>query len=55
MDEQVASPIIWRDEAETLVVTEPLDGSRCHALTFDPTFRTLGLGRPDGPEQTRET
>src|SRR5689334_18615555 len=27
MDEQIAPPIVRRDEAETLVVTEPLDGS----------------------------
>src|ERR1700722_12775407 len=30
MDEKVAAAVIWSDEAEALVVAEPLDSSRCH-------------------------
>src|SRR5207248_3325189 len=32
MDEQVTPAIVGRDEAEALVVAEPLDGTRCHLL-----------------------
>src|SRR5437588_5432020 len=44
VNEQVAPAVIGRDEAEALVVAEPLDGTRCHELPFcvnDPA---------DGPE-----
>src|SRR3954454_4402897 len=30
VDEQVLAPVLGSDEAEALVVVEPLDGSRCH-------------------------
>src|SRR5580704_443130 len=40
MNEQVAPAVIGRDEAEALVVAEPLDGTRCHVLPLDACYRT---------------
>src|SRR3954447_18848904 len=35
VDEEVLAALVWRDEAESLVVVEPLDGSCCH-VNFPP-------------------
>src|ERR1700689_2124218 len=43
MDEKVAPAVVGRDEAEALLVAEPLDGSRCHVLPFGAAdLRTAG-------------
>src|SRR5437763_1656174 len=48
MHEQVPRSIVGRDEAEALVVAEPLDGTRCHVLPFDAaTFGHIGAA-PEG-------
>src|SRR4051794_36785432 len=33
VDEQVLATLVRRDEAEALVVVEPLDGSGCHVIS----------------------
>src|SRR5579862_9009379 len=46
MDEQVPSSIIRRDEAEALVVAEPLDGSRSHVSAFPSSCSIDQSGGP---------
>src|SRR6185312_1052758 len=53
VDEQIAPAVIGRDEAEALVVAEPLYGSRCHLLPLCCDSGTSGCG-PEGPDR-RET
>src|SRR5437764_9554365 len=50
MDEQITPSIVRRDEAEALVVAEPLDGTRCHLLPFECHFRTH-RAVPESPDQ----
>src|SRR4051794_17756912 len=46
MDERILPALIGRDEAEALVVAEPLDGSGCHRSLL-PTGCTGPFARPD--------
>src|SRR5579864_3386031 len=54
VDEQVPAAIVWRDEAEPLVVAEPLDSSRCHHFPLCSCLRTVQMV-PEGPVQTPGT
>src|SRR5215210_5477047 len=42
VDEEVLAPLVRRDEAEALVVVEPLDGSGCHRCSL---LRDVNGGR----------
>src|SRR3954454_17334790 len=53
VDEQVPAALIGRDEAESLVVAEPLHGSGGHAADPPYFFSPPGLARPDGRQPTR--
>src|SRR3954447_1381111 len=46
MDEQVAVALVRRDEAEPLVVAEPLDGPGGHCSASPPMFLYAGRSRP---------
>src|SRR4051795_7498405 len=46
MDEQVAVALVRRDEAEPLVVAEPLDGPGWPCSASPPMFDCAGRGRP---------
>src|SRR5437764_374590 len=48
VDEQITPAVVWRDEAEALVVAEPLYGSRSHLLPLCCRFGHIGL-RSRGP------
>src|ERR671926_1008470 len=44
MDEQVLGALVGRDEAEALVVAEPLDGSSSHVLFLHGVMCTANAG-----------
>src|SRR3954451_14480857 len=49
VDEEVLARIVRRDEAEALVVVEPLDGSGCHVFPS----RDIGAAIAEGAEGQR--
>src|SRR5947209_9254694 len=53
MDEQVPAAVIRRDEAKTLVVAEPLDGTRCHVLSTSLLDTSGHVPRPNAGNVAR--
>src|SRR4051794_12268215 len=47
VDEEVLAPVVRRDEAEALLVAEPLDGSGCHVSVSSTGYVCCDRGGAD--------